>query len=185
MSIVNHDARSWLPPNFSKPDVDAWFGAAANLSGGAFCNCLGMCSPLFTRGSILKRMRPFQPLSRSIGRQYEATFQLTPKQQVRSLSLTTVSRDALTKAPSTPATATLSPRWLSDTKQRIGKCVLFGLQPHQTEQAGSILKEIARDWRELLAGSEGFLTGSDRRGLYRQAVVWGEMDSMVSSLRPC
>lgn len=29
-----------------------------------------------------------------------------------------------------------------------------------------------------MAGSEGFLTGSDRRGLYRQSVVWGDMDSM-------
>jgi len=78
-----------------------------------------------------------------------------------------------------PATAGLSPKWLSETKQRIGKCIMFGLKPDQTEEAGSILEEIARDWRELLAGSEGFLTSKDRRGLYRQEVVWGEMDSMV------
>ncbi len=52
---------------------------------------------------------------------------------------------------------------------------MFGLKPAQVEEAGSILKEIARDWRELVAGSEGFLTGKRRRGLYRQNVVWGEM----------
>lgn len=77
------------------------------------------------------------------------------------------------------ATATLSPRWLSDVKQRIGKCILFGLKPHQTDHAGRILQEIAKDWRELVAGSEGFLTSKNRTGLFRQEVVWGEMDSMV------
>lgn len=55
---------------------------------------------------------------------------------------------------------------------------MFGLQPEQTREAGSIVQEIAADWRELIAGSEGFLTSKDRRGLYRQEVVWGEMDSM-------
>lgn len=39
------------------------------------------------------------------------------------------------------------------------------------------MKEIAEDWRELVAGSEGFLTGKQHRGLYRQQVVWGEMVS--------
>lgn len=57
---------------------------------------------------------------------------------------------------------------------------MFGLNQDQVTQAGGILSEIARDWRDLVAGSEGFLTGPDRQGLHRQAVVWGEMDSMVS-----
>lgn len=52
---------------------------------------------------------------------------------------------------------------------------MFGISPAQTSEAGSILQEIARDWRELVAGSEGYLTGEGRRGLYRQEVVWGEM----------
>ncbi|KAK5132854.1 hypothetical protein LTR08_008570 [Meristemomyces frigidus] len=77
-----------------------------------------------------------------------------------------------------PATASLSPRWLSDVKHRVGKCITFGLQPHQTSQAGEILSAVAKDWRALVAGSEGFLTGPDRRGMHRQEVVWGEMDSM-------
>lgn len=83
------------------------------------------------------------------------------------------------KSSQESATAALSPRWLSDTRSRIGKCILFGLQPHQTEQAGQMLQEIACDWRELSAGSEGFLTSSERAGLLKQEVVWGEMDSMV------
>ncbi|DAA76125.1 TPA_exp: Uncharacterized protein A8136_1162 [Trichophyton benhamiae CBS 112371] len=44
--------------------------------------------------------------------------------------------------------------------------------------AGGVLEEIARDWRELVAGSEGFLTGEKYCGLHRHNVVWGEMDSM-------
>ena len=67
-------------------------------------------------------------------------------------------------------------------KQRIGKCITFGLKPEQTTEAALITQEIARDWRELLAGSEGFLTSPKRRGLFRHRVVWGENDSMVCCL---
>jgi hypothetical protein len=49
-------------------------------------------------------------------------------------------------------------------------------------RAAKVLETVARDWRELVAGSEGFLTCEERRGLYRHACVWGEMDSMVSNL---
>ncbi|KAF1970431.1 hypothetical protein BU23DRAFT_474080 [Bimuria novae-zelandiae CBS 107.79] len=80
---------------------------------------------------------------------------------------------------SAPTTASLSPRWLSDLKTRIGKCILFGLDGAQTGEAGAILHEVNAHWRDMLAGSEGFLTGKDRWGLYRQQVQWGEMDSMV------
>ncbi|KAF2738202.1 hypothetical protein EJ04DRAFT_509647 [Polyplosphaeria fusca] len=79
---------------------------------------------------------------------------------------------------SEPATASLNPRWLLDVKNRIGKCIIFGLSSQQIAEAGTILQEIAQDWRGLVAGSEGFLTEKHRRGLYRQEVVWGEMDSM-------
>jgi hypothetical protein len=60
---------------------------------------------------------------------------------------------------------------------RVGKCLLWGLTTPQVDEAGAILQEIARDWRELLAGSEGFLTEKGRRGLWRHGVVWGEMDA--------
>lgn len=52
---------------------------------------------------------------------------------------------------------------------------MFGLKPAQIDDAGKILQQLARDWRELLAGSEGFLTDEKRRSLYRHNVVWGEM----------
>jgi hypothetical protein len=80
------------------------------------------------------------------------------------------------------ATTQLSPRWLSDVKTRVGTCLSFGLTPPQTALAGSILEEIADDWRELVAGSEGYLTSPTRRGLHRWPVAWGEQDSMVRFL---
>jgi acyl-CoA thioesterase FadM len=55
---------------------------------------------------------------------------------------------------------------------------MFGLKPTQVEEAGQILRQIARDWRELIAGSEGFLTGKTRRALFRHSLAWGEMDVM-------
>jgi hypothetical protein len=104
----------------------------------------------------------------------------------RPLAAQNVVRSAYSRQRSTttePATEKLSPRWLADVKQRLGKCMTFGMQAGQVARAGAVLETVAKDWRELVAGSEGFLTSEDRRGFYRHAVVWGEMDSMVSS--PC
>jgi hypothetical protein len=97
----------------------------------------------------------------------------------RPLAVHNVLRSVYSRQRSTttePATEKLSPRWL-------GKCMTFGMQAEQVARAGAVLETVARDWRELVAGSEGFLTSEDRRGFYRHAVVWGEMDSMVSL--PC
>lgn len=74
--------------------------------------------------------------------------------------------------------STISPRWLSDTKARVGKCISFGLNPEQVEEAGWIVSELGASWRDLVAGSEGFLTDPKRAGLHRQSIVWGEQDSM-------
>lgn len=67
--------------------------------------------------------------------------------------------------------------------------MMFGLKPPQVEEAGNILQRIARDWRELIAGSEGYLTDEQRRGLYRQRVAWGEMvgpmEARPSVMEPC
>ena len=57
---------------------------------------------------------------------------------------------------------------------------MFGMKPDQVDEASRILQELSRDWRNLVAGSEGFLTGKGRVGLQSQAVVWGEQDTMVS-----
>ena len=74
-----------------------------------------------------------------------------------------------------PATESLHPRWLSDLKTRIGKCINFGINSEQLGVANDILAEVNAHWRDMLAGSEGFLTGTNRWGLYRHQVAWGEM----------
>lgn len=81
--------------------------------------------------------------------------------------------------PAESAAQSLSSRWLSDVKTRIGHCITFGLNPAQKEEAGRILQELSQNWRELVAGSEGFLTSKERRSMYRLPVVWGEQDLMV------
>lgn len=72
----------------------------------------------------------------------------------------------------------INPRWLSDTKARIGKCVTFGMSSELVDQAAKTLREISADWRNLVAGSEGFLTDPKRAGLHKHAIVWGEQDTM-------
>jgi hypothetical protein len=104
---------------------------------------------------------------------------LTPSQSSRLGSSTTKQLRTFSCCPQlrsdAPITEKLSPRWLSDLKSRIGRCIQFGLTQPQVREAGQILHDLSHDWRELVAGSEGFLTSEDRRGLFRQDVVWGEM----------
>lgn len=60
----------------------------------------------------------------------------------------------------------------------MGKCIVFGLQPAQLDEAGDVLRIVAGSWRELVAGSEGFLVRHRREGLEGQVVVG---DGMVSA----
>lgn len=78
-----------------------------------------------------------------------------------------------------PESKPVDSRWLSQISQRVGKCLTFGLPEDHSRAAAEVCNELALDWRELVAGSEGYLTGKGRRGLYRHQVVWGEQDSMV------
>lgn len=48
----------------------------------------------------------------------------------------------------------------------------------QTTTAGLLLAEVTRDWRSLLAGSEGYLTHPHRAGISSVAINWGDQDSM-------
>jgi len=69
-------------------------------------------------------------------------------------------------------------RWITDLRARIGKCIVFGCSNQQVSRVAAVLRALAVEWRDLLAGSEGFLTGG-RRGLDGQKIAWGEMDSFV------
>lgn len=69
-----------------------------------------------------------------------------------------------------PEASSLGSRWLSDIGLRIRNC-----NAAQSEEARDILRVVSQEWREMLAGSEGFLVGKERAGLERHEVVWGEM----------
>ncbi|KAJ6171180.1 hypothetical protein N7470_000247 [Penicillium chermesinum] len=115
-------------------------------------------------------------LTRSVQRQLPRYFGSFP---LRSLSTTPTTHDANPSTDTTPARPhTIDPRWLTMIKRRVGKCMMFGLKPEQVEEGGKIMQLLARNWRELLAGSEGFLTDEKRRSLFRHNVVWGEQDVM-------
>ena len=72
----------------------------------------------------------------------------------------------------------ISPRWLSDTKTRIGKCIMFGMPQSLVDEASAVLRELGSNWRNLVVGSEGFVTEPKRAGLDRVPIQWGDQDSM-------
>lgn len=90
---------------------------------------------------------------------------------------TTTTNGTLVRIPPAPPA-----RWITDLRSRIGKCIIFGCSNQQISRASSVLRALAIEWKDLLAGSEGFLTGG-RRGLDSQKIAWGEMDSFVGSFR--
>ncbi|KAE8148302.1 thioesterase-like superfamily-domain-containing protein [Aspergillus avenaceus] len=104
---------------------------------------------------------------------------LTSPISIRALSTSaSAARNADTSETTASRPHSIDPRWLTMTKRRLGKCMMFGLNASQVQEAGEVLRQIARDWRELVAGSEGYLTDATRRGLFQQNVAWGEMDTM-------
>lgn len=60
----------------------------------------------------------------------------------------------------------------------MGKCIVFGLQPAQLDEAGDILRIVAGNRSKLVAGSEGSLVGHRSEGLEGQVVVG---DGIVSA----
>ncbi|KAK4040211.1 thioesterase-like superfamily-domain-containing protein [Parachaetomium inaequale] len=97
----------------------------------------------------------------------------------RPFSAVTARANFSTTAPDPPETIPLPPpRWTTDLPARIGKCLAFGCNTQQVSQAAAVLRTIATEWKELLAESEGFLTGG-RRGLESREIAWGEMDTFA------
>src|ERR1700743_1104234 len=58
---------------------------------------------------------------------------------------------------------------------RLGYITNHGVSHQSAPQVAQILKTICNDWRDLVAGSEGFLTAENRRGVSGRAIEWGDM----------
>lgn len=79
------------------------------------------------------------------------------------------------------STHTLPSDWLAQLRQRVGKCILFGLSERQIDEAGHIMKLISTEWHQIVAGSEGFWTRGNGRSLYtNEAITHGIPPYQVS-----
>ncbi|KAK6826528.1 hypothetical protein RU639_005646 [Aspergillus parasiticus] len=61
-------------------------------------------------------------------------------------------RNADSSKTAAPQPHRIDPRWLTMTKRRLGRCMMFGLKPAQVREAGEILQQIARDWQGACSG---------------------------------
>lgn len=52
------------------------------------------------------------------------------------------------------------------------------MPPSLVDEASKTLAELGTHWRDLVAGSEGYVTDPARAGLHRHSLVWGDQDSM-------
>ena len=70
-------------------------------------------------------------------------------------------------------------RFLTETKARLGKCITFGLSSgHHYNETSSVLSGLARNWRKIVIGREGYVTTLERAGLCRHRIAWGDHDQM-------
>ncbi|KND87088.1 hypothetical protein TOPH_08272, partial [Tolypocladium ophioglossoides CBS 100239] len=81
-----------------------------------------------------------------------------------------------------PKSAALSPRWLTDLRDRINKCLSLQLGAEDAGRLRERLDYLDRRWLELSAGREGFLTTDRWRGLNMHAVTWGDMVRHVNNV---
>ncbi|PNY24995.1 Uncharacterized protein TCAP_05059 [Tolypocladium capitatum] len=77
--------------------------------------------------------------------------------------------------PREPKSAALSPRWFTDLRHRIKKCLSLQIGAQDAARLRARLDYLDKHWLELSAGREGFLTGARWRGLDRHPVAWGDM----------
>ncbi|RDW94192.1 thioesterase family protein [Aspergillus mulundensis] len=88
-------------------------------------------------------------------RSQRLAFRFAPPQatEFRQFSISSQLNNAQPQPPSSkPKPHDIDPRWLTMTKRRVGRCMMFGLKPSQIQEAGELMRQIATDWRELIAG---------------------------------
>lgn len=80
------------------------------------------------------------------------------------------------------STMSPNPRWLSEQKARLGRCIMFGLRGRQVEEAGRLARVLGEEWKGLVAGTDGYLVSPQAQSLlgkrtedaWEERVVWGE-----------
>ncbi|KAI1086569.1 hypothetical protein F5B19DRAFT_498225 [Rostrohypoxylon terebratum] len=52
--------------------------------------------------------------------------------------------------------------WHQEIKTRLGKCIMFGCSRDQVQEIGTLLGEVAKEWRDLTAAAGGFIVDGNR-----------------------
>ena len=103
-----------------------------------------------------------------------------PCPRSRSLSMSLMATQITSRKGLSTFTPPVNPRWLSEQKTRLGRCILFGLDRPQIDKAGQIARTLGEDWRGLVAGADGYLVSKNQtKDSWEQKVLWGEMVSML------
>lgn len=90
-------------------------------------------------------------------------------------SINRCNQSVATNAGST-ADAPIEPlpsRWLPELKSRIKK--IQETSPEKADKANAVSQDIDNRWLDLIAGSEGFLTQPEWRGLDSREIIWGDI----------
>lgn len=68
-------------------------------------------------------------------------------------------------------------RWYFQLRERIGKCIIFGLSEAQLARAVDLVAAMSAEWEKLVLHMDEYPTDHD--GLRNFTVPWGDMDSFV------
>ncbi|UNI15905.1 hypothetical protein JDV02_002391 [Purpureocillium takamizusanense] len=105
--------------------------------------------------------------------------QIAPCPSRRHLSSAAAARNPnRDSVESEPKSAVLNPRWLGDLRSRIKQSLSRAQSENDAAPLREQLDRLDRQWVDLLAGREGFLTEPRWRGLDKHSVAWGDMDVM-------
>ncbi|TLD19230.1 hypothetical protein PspLS_10011 [Pyricularia sp. CBS 133598] len=66
-------------------------------------------------------------------------------------------------------------RWYFQLRERVGKCIIFGLSEAQLARAVDLVAAMSAEWEKLVLHMDEYPTDQD--GLRNHTVPWGDMDS--------
>lgn len=97
----------------------------------------------------------------------------TPARRFSSINRCSQSAASDTNGAAETPTEPLPSRWLPDLKSRIKK--IQDASPSKAGRADALSQDLDSRWLDLIAGSEGFLTQPEWRGLDRREIIWGDI----------